>query len=71
MQSRGLFREVATGGAKAQLTTGLPWREEGAEWKGTLSPAPALGQHNDYVFRDLLGLSEQDYESYRRAGVIE
>jgi benzylsuccinate CoA-transferase BbsF subunit len=71
MQSRGLFREVATGGAKAQLTTGLPWREEGAEWKGALSPAPALGQHNDYVFRDLLGLSEQDYESYRRAGVIE
>jgi benzylsuccinate CoA-transferase BbsF subunit len=70
MQSRGLFREVAIGGAKAQLTTGLPWREEGSEWKGTLLPAPALGQHNDYVFRNLLGLSEQEFESYQREGVI-
>ncbi len=71
MQSRGLFREVSIGGAKAQLTTGLPWREEGAAWKGTLLPAPALGQHNDYVFRDLLGLSEGEYVSYRKTGVIE
>ena len=34
-------------------------------------PAPGLGQHNDYVFRRLLGLSEQEYESCRREGVID
>jgi benzylsuccinate CoA-transferase BbsF subunit len=71
MQSRGLFREIAIDAEKVQITTGLPWCEEGTEWKGTLLPAPALGQHNDHVFRDLLGLSEQEYESYRREGVID
>ena len=71
VQSRGLFREVAIDGEKVQITTGLPWREEGSEWRGTLSPAPGLGQHNDYVFRRLLGLSEQEYESCRREGVID
>jgi benzylsuccinate CoA-transferase BbsF subunit len=71
MQARGLFREVATPGGKAQLTTGLPWLEEGSDWKGLLAPAPALGQHNDYVFREVLGLSEAECAAYRREGVIE
>jgi benzylsuccinate CoA-transferase BbsF subunit len=71
MQARGLFGELPLDGGRVQIRTALPWREEGTDWKGTLVPAPALGQHNDYVFRDLLGLSEQEYESYRREGVIE
>ncbi len=71
MQARRLFREVAVPGGTPQLTTGLPWREEGSDWKGVLAPAPALGQHNDYVFREVLGLSEEEYASSRREGVIE
>ena len=71
MQSRGLFQRLPLGGGKEQLTTGLPWREEGAEWKGTLLPAPALGQHNEYVFRHLLGMSAEEYECCRRDGILE
>jgi benzylsuccinate CoA-transferase BbsF subunit len=71
MQARGLFGELALPGGGVQVRTALPWREEGAEWKGTLRPAPALGQHNDYVFRDILALSEEEYDSYRREGAIE
>ncbi len=25
------------------------------------SPAPCLGEHNEYVFKELLGLSEEEY----------
>jgi benzylsuccinate CoA-transferase BbsF subunit len=71
MQSRGLFHRLPLDGGKVQLTTGLPWREEGTEWKGTLLPAPALGQHNEYVFRELLGMSAEEYESCRRDGILE
>jgi benzylsuccinate CoA-transferase BbsF subunit len=71
MQARGLFGELALDARRTQIRTALPWREEGAEWKGTLRPAPVLGQDNDYVFRDVLGLTEAEYESYRREGVIE
>jgi benzylsuccinate CoA-transferase BbsF subunit len=71
MQSRGLFRELTVPGGKAQITTGLPWREDGTDWKGVLAPAPALGQHNDYVFREVLGFSQEEYAAYRREGVIE
>ena len=71
MQARGQFGELAFDTGNVQVTTALPWREDGSEWKGTIRRAPGLGQHNDYVFRNLLGLSEQEYESYRRAGAIE
>lgn len=34
------------------------------------SPSPALGQHNDEIYRDLLGLSEARYAELRSAKVI-
>jgi formyl-CoA transferase len=34
------------------------------------SPSPALGQHNDEVYRDLLGLSEARYAELKSAKVI-
>lgn len=71
MQSRGLFHRLPLDEGRVQLTTGLPWKEEGTEWKGTLLPAPALGQHNEYVFRHLLGMSAEEYESSRRDGILE
>jgi len=35
-----------------------------------IGPAPCVGADNDFVFRDLLGLSEVEYESYRSRGVF-
>jgi crotonobetainyl-CoA:carnitine CoA-transferase CaiB-like acyl-CoA transferase len=36
-----------------------------------LRTAPALfGEHNDYVYRELLGVSDEDYERLRTAGHI-
>jgi benzylsuccinate CoA-transferase BbsF subunit len=35
-----------------------------------VSAAPCVGADNDFVFRDLIGLSEVEYESYRSQGVF-
>ena len=35
---------------------GLPWRFDGVEGPN-LTEAPVLGQHNEYVYQELLGLS--------------
>lgn len=70
MQSRALFQRVPLADGRVQLTTGLPWKEE-SEWKGKIEQAPALGEHNEYVFRGLLQLSEEEYERYRAEGVCE
>jgi crotonobetainyl-CoA:carnitine CoA-transferase CaiB-like acyl-CoA transferase len=36
-----------------------------------LRPVPTLGQHNAYVFKGLLGLSDVEYEALERDGVFE
>jgi crotonobetainyl-CoA:carnitine CoA-transferase CaiB-like acyl-CoA transferase len=35
-----------------------------------VGPAPCLGEHNEFVFRDLLGLAEEEYDTYRERGVF-
>jgi len=46
-----------------------PWRMSGSPYKPS-TPAPTLGEHNDLVYLDLLGLSRQEYAELRTAGVI-
>ena len=36
-----------------------------------VGPAPCVGADNDFVFRDLIGLSEEEYETYRQCGVFD
>ncbi len=36
-----------------------------------IGPAPCVGADNDFVFRDLIGLSEEEYAGYRRCGVFD
>jgi len=33
-------------------------------------PAPLMGQHNDYVFKELLGLSGKEMEDLMEAGIV-
>ena len=46
-----------------------PWRMSGSPYQ-PLPPAPVLGAHNDSVYREILGLSAEEYAAYRSAGVI-
>jgi benzylsuccinate CoA-transferase BbsF subunit len=48
---------------------GLPWRHNGKE-KGNYSCPPLLGEHNDYVFGDLLGLTGEEIARLKEEKVI-
>lgn len=54
--------EVKADRFPAQLGAG-----EDAGW----TPAPQLGEHNRYVFRELFGLSEREYAEACARGIIE
>jgi crotonobetainyl-CoA:carnitine CoA-transferase CaiB-like acyl-CoA transferase len=66
--AHGLFIEVSDTTGQSQATMGPPWRlEHGAEMTRA---APRLGQHNDYVLQDILGLSAAEQAALTKAGVI-
>jgi crotonobetainyl-CoA:carnitine CoA-transferase CaiB-like acyl-CoA transferase len=58
--SNGIVQEIA----------GPPWRSSLTPGHVRL-PAPQPGQHNRYVFLDLLGLSPVETEDLQRRGIIE
>ena len=45
----------------SDLLPGLPWRLEGGPGP-YLTEAPVLGQHNAYVYQELLGLPETEVD---------
>ena len=55
----GYFTRLQTSDGELRDLPGLPWRFEG-EQKPLLTEAPVLGQHNAYVYQELLGLSEPE-----------
>lgn len=59
IERRGVFATLLDG----SQTYSLPWRDADSGWRGAQTPPPELGGGNDYVFRDLLGLSEAEYGS--------
>jgi benzylsuccinate CoA-transferase BbsF subunit len=48
---------------------GLPWRPDGRQ-KGNYSCPPLLGEHNDYVFGELLGLPAEEIARLQEEKVI-
>ena len=48
---------------------GPPWKIPGRELP--TSHAPLLGEHNQYVLKDLLGLNDQEIDALRRKDVIQ
>jgi crotonobetainyl-CoA:carnitine CoA-transferase CaiB-like acyl-CoA transferase len=73
LAARGFFAPVVYGPASERMGTrpypDLPFRFEPAPEHGR-RPAPRLGEHNDYVFGELLGLGRAELAALRDAGVI-
>jgi crotonobetainyl-CoA:carnitine CoA-transferase CaiB-like acyl-CoA transferase len=52
--------------ARADRSALWPWNEATGDWKA----APQLGEANRYIFREVLGLSESDFRSLMKRGII-
>ena len=68
LRARGFFESVS------HSVAGV-WEVEGPHWRMSESPgrvrlpAPAFGEHNGYVFGELLGLSEEEIAALEREGI--
>ena len=68
-QDRLLLEPVSLPDGRIEEMTGLPWRFSETPAHVRL-PAPRPGEHNRYVFGDLLGLSSEEMAELEREGVI-
>ncbi|HEU4758671.1 MAG TPA: CoA transferase, partial [Dehalococcoidia bacterium] len=69
LKARGFFLEVAHPEAGKLTHAGAPYQLGGTPWQ-IRSPAPTLGQHNQAVLGDRLGLSSDELASLQQAGVV-
>jgi crotonobetainyl-CoA:carnitine CoA-transferase CaiB-like acyl-CoA transferase len=68
-EDRRLFEPVCLPDGQIEEMAGLPWRFSETPAHVRL-PAPRPGEHNRYVFGDLLGLSSPETAELEREGVI-
>jgi len=65
--SRGLYHEVTESDGSTRSIVGPGWKmSRGAE---VITGAPRLGEHNAYIFGEVLGLSAQEQQKLTDAGV--
>ncbi len=69
LQARGFWEPVSHATAGHSLVEGPAWRVRRVEPHVRIPP-PRFGEHNDYVFRTLLGLDDARLVALREAGVI-
>ena len=67
--ARGFFEEVTHREAGTWTMDGPAWRLDRSPAHVRL-PAPCFGEHNDFVLRDLLGLSDAEMAELEREGVV-
>jgi len=68
LRERGAFVTVDHPELGELELVGAPWKMSDAEIE--IQYAPLLGEHNDYVLRELLGLSEAELSDLRKKEVI-
>jgi crotonobetainyl-CoA:carnitine CoA-transferase CaiB-like acyl-CoA transferase len=70
LRARAFFEKTAHAEAGVRLR-----RMDGVPWRLSLTPAhvrlsaPCFGEHNEYVFRHLLGLSAEEAAELERQGI--
>jgi benzylsuccinate CoA-transferase BbsF subunit len=69
LRARGVFVELDHPETGPRDFVGLPWQMSGCQ--PALKRSPLLGEHNDYVFGQLLGLDEAEIARLKESGIIE
>lgn len=61
LTARGWFKEQTHPNIGTHRYPGHPWRADG--FAQAFTPIPAFGAHNEYVYKTLLGYSDEEYHS--------
>ncbi len=69
LQARNYFQEITHPDAGTHLLSGPMWKMSGQS-EPRHEPAPCLGEHNSYVMREVLGLSDAAYANLEQEQVI-
>ena len=64
MKARGFFEELTSESTGTHSYPGIVFRMAGTP-NHLRTPAPDLGEHDDYVYRELLGYSEEEYQALK------
>ncbi len=67
MVARGYFEQLEQPSTGMHPYTGMMWKMTDTP-NGVRRPAPMLGEHNEYVFKELLGLSDSEYADLEQNG---
>jgi len=67
-KTRGFVKEIEHPERGKQVVTGPPWRLSVTPTK--IETSPVMGQHNDYVFGELLGVSQSEIAALKAEQVI-
>lgn len=70
LKARGFVVEVDHPEAGPRKTVGLPWKIGGVP-EPDYQRSPLMGESNDYVFKELLGLTDVEIDDLKKKDVIE
>lgn len=69
LQARSFYEEVDHPEAGTYRYAGPSWKLSKTPG-GIRMPAPCLGEHNDYVYREIIGMSEEEVAELAEEGII-
>lgn len=69
LREGGYLTPLQTSDGQTRALPGLPWRFAGLA-APSITAAPVLGQHNTYVYRELLGLADAEIQQLIEAHII-
>jgi len=69
LKERNFFLEITQKWCGTHLYAGFPWRYLRAPQKAYLAPC-GLGEHNEYVFKQILKMSDEEYAELEREQYI-
>jgi crotonobetainyl-CoA:carnitine CoA-transferase CaiB-like acyl-CoA transferase len=67
LADRGWLRPLTTTDVGTHLHPGHPYRGVPQVWR---RGSPSLGEDNEYVFKQLLGVSDEEFERYRELRIV-
>jgi len=69
LKERGFFQEMTQADSGTHLYHGIPWKASRTPNR-LRTPPCRLGEHNEYVYKEVLGVSDKEYAELQEAGHI-